>query len=103
MATTVEKTEIQLKITIPMALFKELEANIPAEQRDQFFSELLERELWRMRFAKALEESAGAWKAEDHPDLKTAEDVEAYVRRIRETWMPRSWDEIIAEAKSKDA
>jgi len=97
MGATVEKTEIRLEITIPMALFKELEANIPAEQRDRFFTDLLERELRRERLKRALKESAGAWKAEDHPELAEPDGVEKYVRRLRETWMPRSWDEIIAE------
>ena len=35
MAITTEQTEIQLKITVPTALLKDLEATIPAEQRDQ--------------------------------------------------------------------
>ncbi|MCB0209751.1 MAG: hypothetical protein KDJ52_10490 [Anaerolineae bacterium] len=95
MTITTEQTEIQLKITIPKTLFNELEANIPAEQRDQFFINLLERELRRERLKHALKESAGAWKAEDHPELAEPDGVEKYVRRIRETWMPRSWDEII--------
>jgi hypothetical protein len=40
-----------------------------------------------------------AWSDEDHPDLMTVEDVDRYVRRMRESWMPRSWDEIIEEAE----
>ena len=80
-----------------MALFKEPEANIPAEQRDQFFTGLLERELRRERLKHALKESAGAWKAEDHPELAEPDGVEKYVRRIRDTGVVRSWDEIIAD------
>ena len=95
MATVTEKTEIQLQITIPTALLKELDATVPVEQRDRFFTDLLERELRRERLKRALKESAGAWKVEDHPELAEPDGVEKYVRRIRETWMPRSWDEII--------
>ena len=29
----------------------------------------------------------------------TVEDVDRYVRRLGETWVPRSWDEIIAKAE----
>jgi len=29
----------------------------------------------------------------------TVEDVNRYVRRLRETWMPRTWDEIVEEAE----
>jgi len=47
----------------------------------------------------ALRESAGAWSDEDNPDLMTVEDVNRYIRQLRETWMPRSWDEIAEEAE----
>lgn len=32
----------------------------------------------------ALEKGSGAWKDENHPDLKTPEDSTAYVRAIRD-------------------
>jgi hypothetical protein len=56
--------------------------------------------LRRERQLTAIRESSDAWSDEDHPDLMTVEDVDRYVRRLRETWMPRSWDEIVAEAES---
>ena len=33
--------------------------------------------------ARALDESAGAWSDEGHPDLKTREDVAAHVQSLR--------------------
>ncbi|MCB0175060.1 MAG: hypothetical protein KDJ97_31415 [Anaerolineae bacterium] len=99
MAITTEQTEIQLKITVPTALLKELEAIIPAEQRDQFFADLLERELRRRNFRRAWERAAGAWSDEAHPELTTAADIESYVRHLRDRNAARSWDEIIAESK----
>lgn len=39
--------------------------------------------LRREKLMKALEESAGAWSDESHPDLATTEDIERYIRRIR--------------------
>jgi len=35
----------------------------------------------RLRLAKAIEESFGAWKEEDHPDLTRGTD--SYIRRMR--------------------
>jgi hypothetical protein len=31
----------------------------------------------------------------------TAGDVDRYIRRLRETWMPHTWDEIIEETKQE--
>ena len=58
----------------------------------------------QIRLKKVLEvlRRKPAWSNEDHPDLMTVEDVNNYVRGIRETWMPRSWDEIASEAKQID-
>ena len=87
----------EINLNVPIKLLEELQRYFPNWQEEQFLLDLLERELRRARLQQAWNESAGAWSDEDHPDLKTAEDIEAYVRRIRETWMPRTWDEIAAE------
>jgi hypothetical protein len=92
---TVETTEI--RVSLPTKLLEELQRYVPNWQETQFLIGLLERELRRAQLKRAWEQSAGAWKSEDHPDLKTAEDVETYVRRLRDTALPRTWDEIITE------
>jgi hypothetical protein len=98
MATKV-KDKQRINVTFPVALLKQLDEFLPPRERNRFIVEATERELHRRRLRKALEESAGAWSDEDHPDLMTVEDVNRYVRRLRETWMPRSWDEIAQEAE----
>jgi hypothetical protein len=92
----------RINLALPAELLKELRETIPPRQRNQFIVELIERELRRLRFLKAWEEAAGAWSDEDHPDLMTREDVDRYVRRLRETWMPRSWDEIVGETEEDE-
>lgn len=89
----------RINVTFPVPLLEELRRYVPRRERNKFIVEATEKELRRTRLLKALRESAGAWSDEDHPDLMTVEDVNRYVRRLRETWMPRSWDEIIEEAK----
>jgi len=93
-------TTTRINVTFPDSLLQDLKRYVPSRKRSKFIVEATEKELHRMRFSKALRESAGAWSDEDHPDLMTAEDVDRYIRRLRESWMPRSWDEIIEEAKS---
>ena len=48
---------------------------------------LVEKELKRLRLLQALEDSFGTWSDEDYPDLVTSEDIDAYVRKSRESWM----------------
>lgn len=95
MATEATK---RINITFPVLLLEDLRRYVPRRRRNQFIVEATEEALKRRRLLKALQESAGAWSDEDHPDLMTVEDVNRYVRRLRETWLLRSWDEIIEEA-----
>jgi hypothetical protein len=45
---------------------------------------------WQARISllKAIERSSGAWSDEDHPELKTDEDIDRFVRQLRESWKP---------------
>lgn len=49
--------------------------------RSAFLTEIARDEIQRRRQREALREAAGAWKDEDHPELK--EGAEAWVRTIR--------------------
>ena len=93
-------TKRRISVTFPESVLDLLESVVPARKRNVFIFEATEAALRRERRLKAIQESSGAWADEDHPDLMTAEDIDRYVRRLRETWMPRSWDEITAEAES---
>jgi hypothetical protein len=92
------ETPKRINVTFPAPLLEELRRCIPRRERNRFIVEATEKELSRIKLLKALRESAGTWSDEDHPDLITVEDVDRYVRRLRETWMPRSWDETAGEA-----
>jgi hypothetical protein len=93
------ETPKRINVTFPTSLLEELKRYVPVRERNRFIVEATEKELRRRRLLKALRESAGAWRDEDHPDLQTPEDVDRYVRRLRETWMPRSWDEIVGNVE----
>ena len=94
-------TTTRINVTFPDSLLQELKRYVPSRKRSKFIVEATKRELKQLRLRKVLEDlrRKPAWSDEDHPDLMTAEDVDRYIRRLRETWMPRSWDEIIEEAK----
>jgi hypothetical protein len=91
----------RINVTFPISLLEELRRYVPRRERNKFIVEATEKELKRVRLLKILEDlrREPAWSDEDHPDLMTVEDVNRYIRRLRETWMPRSWDEIVKEAE----
>ncbi len=91
----------RINVTFPVSLLEELRRYVPRRERSKFIVEATEKELKRARLRKVLEDlrREPAWSDEDHPDLMTVEDVNRYVRRLRETWMPRTWDEIVKEAE----
>ena len=93
-------TKKRINVTFPESVLDMLESVVPARKRNVFIVEATEAALRRERQLKAIQELSSAWADEDHPDLMTAEDIDRYVSRLRESWMPRSWDEIIAEAES---
>ncbi|MCL0065691.1 hypothetical protein M1N79_02230 [Dehalococcoidia bacterium] len=89
----------RINITFPVSLLEDLRRYTPRRKRNEFIVKATEEELKRERLLRALRGSAGAWSNEDHPDLMTIEDVNRYVRRLRETWVPQSWDEFEKEAR----
>ena len=93
-------TKRRISVTFPESVLDLLESVVPARKCNAFIVEATDAALRRERQLKVIQESSGAWADEDHPDLMTAEDIDRYVSRLRESWMPRSWDEIIAEAES---
>ena len=85
----------------PEAALDLLESVVPPRKRNASIVEATEEALRRERLRVVLQSLGDkpAWSDEDHPDLMTVEDVDRYVRRLRETWMPRSRDEIAEEAE----
>jgi hypothetical protein len=92
----------RMNVALPAGLASLLEELVPKGERNRFVVAALGKALQRARLERALERSAGAWTDENHPNLKTVEDIDRYIRRLRETWMPRSWDEIVAEAEPSE-
>ncbi len=92
-----------IQVAFPPDLLAWLESVVPGRDRDRFIVEATEEALRQDRLEDVLSSlrKEPAWSDEDHPDLMTVEDVDRYIRRLRETWMPRSWDEIAEEAEKE--
>ena len=85
-----------INVTFPADVLALLDSVVSSQERERFIVQATEEALRRKKLQKVLAElrKNPAWSDEDHPDLMTAKDVDRHIRRLRETWMPRSWDEI---------
>lgn len=97
MATIPKK---RINVSFPESVLELLDKLVPPRERNSFIVEATQEALRRARLIEALQASAGAWSDENHPELMTNDDIDQYIRRLRESWMPRTWDEILPPGES---
>lgn len=92
MATESSQNEAQkITVTIPVELLQRLDERIPKRQRSEFIVEAIEEHLALAEQIIAIEESAGAWTDEHHPDLQTEEDIDRWLIELRKGWASQGW------------
>ena len=68
-------------IVIPEELVRAIDQLVGGRQRSAFLTQAAEEKLMRFRQLKALQAAAGAWKDEDHPELK--QGAAKYISKLR--------------------
>jgi hypothetical protein len=68
-------------VILPVDLVADIDKLVGKRGRSAFITELAQREIKLRRQREVLRETAGAWKAEHHPEL--AEGAAAWVRQMR--------------------
>ena len=76
----------QANFLLPEDLLEELKRTVSPRRQSRFVTEALRKELMRLRLAKAIDASFGAWKEKDHRDL--AKGTDSYIRRMRRSTRP---------------
>lgn len=76
-------TTRQANFLLPEELLEEMRKNVSPRQQSRFVAEAVRKELRRLRLEKALEASFGAWKDEDHPELR--EGTDSFIRGLRKS------------------
>ncbi|OQY18766.1 MAG: hypothetical protein DRI77_00125 [Chloroflexi bacterium] len=95
-STTTAKRRIN--VTFPVEVLKLVDAVVRPRERNQFIVQAAEEAARREQLRKALDASAGAWKLEDYPELATPEDVNHWIRQLREYGHSSyDWDTQLAE------
>ena len=74
---------IQMSVSLPARIVEDLQRYILPVQRDQFIAQAVERELNRLRLRQALAASAGAWSAQDHPELSDGPTIDRWIAERR--------------------
>lgn len=76
----------KLTITLPKAVLTRLNELVPARQRSRFISEALEERLALEEQTLALDEAAGAWSDENHPDMLDDAAIDRWLAEVRSSW-----------------
>ena len=78
MATATRRTHV----VFPRRLIDEIDGLVGKRKRSRFMAEAAESRLISLRQLKALNEAAGIWKDDDHPELKDGAD--AWIQSMRQ-------------------
>jgi len=63
-----------------------LREHVPARQRSRFILEAIEERLALEEQITALEETAGSWSDQNHPEMRTDEDIDRWLDNLRQSW-----------------
>jgi hypothetical protein len=78
--TPIQADSQKITVTLPTALLTRLREHVPARQRSRFILEALEEQI------VALAETAGAWSEQNHPEMRTDEDLDRWLGELRRSW-----------------
>lgn len=76
----------KITLSLPQALAERLNAQVPPGQRSLFITRILEDYLAVAEQSALLEETAGCWSDEHHPELATGEEIDAWLAALRGEW-----------------
>ncbi|MBM3213856.1 hypothetical protein FJZ36_02950 [Candidatus Poribacteria bacterium] len=75
---------VRTTVVLPVETLERLKRLVSPRKRSAFIADAVQERLAVLDFHEALDECAGAWTDENHPDLNTAEDMERYLRELRD-------------------
>jgi len=79
----------KITVSLPQELAERLRQHVPARKRDAFIVHALQEQLALEEQLEVLEETAGAWKDADHPELATGADIDRWLEQLRGSWPDR--------------
>jgi hypothetical protein len=86
MATRTSSETQKMTVSLPKTLLERLKERVPPRRRSAFIAEAVEERLALEDQLQAIEESAGCWTDEDHPELMSDEDIDSWIDLLRGSW-----------------
>lgn len=74
-------TKKRAHVVVPEELVEEIDKLSGKRKRSWFITQAARKEMRRLNFLKAVKETSGVWKDEDHPELEKGTDI--WVRSLR--------------------
>lgn len=84
------KTDLQdvqkMTVVFPKSVLERLRERVPARRRSAFIVEAVVEKLALQEQLAAIEESAGTWSDQEHPELATDQDIDRWLTELRASW-----------------
>ncbi len=80
---------VRTNVVLPADLLRKIDRVAGSRQRSAFLTEAAQEKLARLQFDRAAARAFGAWKDEEHPDLRTDPDLARYLTRLRSSTTSR--------------
>ena len=77
-------------LVIPQEILDEVDQVAGKRRRSLFIAQATKEKLDRERFIKMLEETRGIWTDDRHPDLRSQKDMDAHIRKARDSFQIRT-------------
>lgn len=91
----------RINVTFPVEVLELVDSVVPPRERSRFIVEATEEAARRERLRNVLakiQDEGPAWEEKDHPELATPEDVDRWIRQLREYGHSSyDWDAQLAE------
>lgn len=82
----IRTTTQKITVSVPSDVLALMDQYVLPRQRSSFIVEAIKEHLDRIIDLEVFEETAGAWTEENHPDLRTPEDIDRWLTELRKSW-----------------
>ena len=82
----IRTTTQKITVSVPSDVLALMDQYVLPRQRSSFIVEAIREHLDRIIDLEVFEETAGAWTEENHPDMRTPEDIDRWLTELRQSW-----------------
>ena len=86
MSTSMTYSKRKITVTLPVNLLDRLDESVSPRGRSRFIEEAIEARLAIQEQLAVLEDTAGAWQDENHPELDSGDAIDRWVEALRSSW-----------------